>query len=84
VINGGTIDNTSAGNLTLGAKPLTINTDFTFISTQSLNGSKTYTGATTIGSSNGTNAGTLHFSGSGTISNAATTIYCGTLPQSKS
>ena len=51
----------------------------TGVGTLTLNGSNTYTGTTTIGSSNGANAGTLRLSGSGAISNAATTIFGGTL-----
>lgn len=47
--------------------------------TLSLAGTNTYTGTTTVGSSNGANAGTLQLSGSGLISNAATTVFGGTL-----
>lgn len=46
--------------------------------TMTLSGANTYTGTTTIGSSNGANAGTLKLSGSGVISNAATTVFGGT------
>jgi fibronectin-binding autotransporter adhesin len=45
----------------------------------SLSAANTYTGATTVGSSGGADAGTLRLSGSGTISNATTTVYGGTL-----
>jgi autotransporter-associated beta strand protein len=44
-----------------------------------LSGANTYTGATTIGTSNGANAGALLLSGSGTIGNGAVTVYGGTL-----
>jgi autotransporter-associated beta strand protein len=52
IINGGTIDNTSAGTVTVGAKPLTINSDFTYVGgSQSLS---LGTGATTLGTAAGT------------------------------
>jgi autotransporter-associated beta strand protein len=47
--------------------------------TVTLSGANTYTGTTTIGSSGGADGGTLALSGSGTISNATTTVYGGTL-----
>jgi autotransporter-associated beta strand protein len=47
--------------------------------TLTLGGANTYTGATVIGASNGADAGTIRLSDSGKISNAATTIYAGTL-----
>jgi len=68
--------NTSSGSIQGGE-----NLSKTGVGILTLNGSNTYTSATTIGSSNGANAGTLQLSGSGTISNAATTIFGGTLPQ---
>ncbi|MBU6303342.1 MAG: autotransporter-associated beta strand repeat-containing protein [Verrucomicrobia bacterium] len=47
--------------------------------TQVLSGTNSYTGATTVGSSNGANAGTLQFTGTGTISNATSTVFGGIL-----
>ena len=51
VINGGTIDNTTGALVTVGAKPLTINSNFTFNGTQSLSFGA---GATTLGTAAGT------------------------------
>jgi autotransporter-associated beta strand protein len=47
--------------------------------TVTLSGANTYTGTTTVGSSGGADGGTLKLSGSGTISNATTTVDGGTL-----
>jgi len=86
VINGGTIDNTSAGTITVGAKPLTINGDFAYTGgSQSLN---LGTGATTLGTAAGTsrtitvNANTLTIGGAianGTTANSIIKAGAGTL-----
>jgi autotransporter-associated beta strand protein len=86
VINGGTIDNTSAGLVTVGAKPLTINADFAYTGgSQSLS---LGTGATTLGTTAGTsrtitvNANTLTLGGAianGTTANSIIKAGAGTL-----
>jgi fibronectin-binding autotransporter adhesin len=85
VINGGTIDNTSVGTITVGAKPLTINGDFTFNGTNALS---LGTGATTLGTAAGTsrtitvNANTLTIGGiiaNGTTANSIIKEGAGTL-----
>ena len=44
-----------------------------------LSGANTYTGTTAVGATGGVNAGLLQLSGSGKLSNAATTVFGGTL-----
>ena len=51
----------------------------TGLGTVILSGANTYTGTTTVGATGGVNAGILQLSGSGKISNAATTVFGGTL-----
>ncbi len=49
------------------------------VGTWVLTGNNTYTGTTTLGATNGADAGTLKLSGSGKISNNATTVFSGSL-----
>jgi fibronectin-binding autotransporter adhesin len=85
IINGGTIDNTSNGSIATSNYPLTINGNFTFTGTQSLD---LGTGATTLGTAAGTtrtitvNANTLTIGGAisnGTTANSLTKLGAGTL-----